>query len=89
MRVIRIHNHIGTGGDPDLWENSAILGLEAVRQFPSVSIFNLGGGFKAQYMLGDKPTRLHEIGQVVAKKIEDFAKETDQELVWKSSRAAF
>lgn len=80
LRVIRIHNHIGTGGDPDLWERTATLGLEAVRAFPTVQIFNLGGGFKAQYMQGDKETRLQEIGRVVADKIEKFAGETGRKI---------
>jgi diaminopimelate decarboxylase len=80
LTLIRIHNHIGTGGDPDLWGQTAIVGLDSVRQFPSVTIFNLGGGFKAQYMQGDKTTRLHEIGKIVGKKIKEFAKETGRKI---------
>ena len=46
IKVARIHTHIGSGSDPDVWLNVSLLSLNLVREFPDVVTLNLGGGYK-------------------------------------------
>jgi diaminopimelate decarboxylase len=46
--VFRIHTHIGSGSDPEVWQRVATLSLDLVRQFPEVTVLNLGGGYKVR-----------------------------------------
>jgi diaminopimelate decarboxylase len=46
LTIDRIHTHIGSGSDPDVWQTVSLLSLNLVRHFPSVVSLNLGGGYK-------------------------------------------
>ena len=46
LKVARIHTHIGSGSDPLIWQKVSTMSLDLVRQFPSVTILNLGVGIK-------------------------------------------
>ena len=61
----RIHTHIGSGSDPEIWKKVAEMSLDIVRAFPSVHTLNLGGGFKVARMADESATDLQEIGQPV------------------------
>ena len=78
--VDRIHTHIGSGSDPEVWKKVASLSLDLVRAFPSVKTLNLGGGFKVARMPEETPTNLEEVGNAVKELFKDFAKETGREL---------
>jgi diaminopimelate decarboxylase len=76
LRVIRIHTHIGSGSDPLVWQRTADLSLNLVREFPEVAILNLGGGYKVGRMAYEKTTDLNEIGQPILQKFEALHAET-------------
>ncbi len=80
LTVDRIHTHIGSGSDPDVWKTVASMTLNIALSFPSVEAVNLGGGFKIARMPEEKATDLEEIGMPVRKLFEEFAKETGREL---------
>ena len=80
LKVERIHTHIGSGSDPEVWKRAASLSLDLVRSFPTVQSLNLGGGYKVARMSGEKATDLMEIGEPVRQLFKDFAKETGREL---------
>lgn len=42
LEIVRIHTHIGSGSDPDIWQNVAGLSLNLVADFPNVVTLNLG-----------------------------------------------
>ena len=44
MVAQRIHTHIGSGSDPEVWQRVAHMSLDLVRQFPEATILDLGGG---------------------------------------------
>lgn len=46
VKIVRIHTHIGSGSDPDVWQSVAGMSLDLVREFPDVTTLNLGGGYK-------------------------------------------
>lgn len=72
IKVCRIHTHIGSGSDPNVWSNATHLSLALVEQFPDAHTLNLGGGYKVARMQGEKATDLNVIGAPVKQLIEDF-----------------
>lgn len=80
LKPERIHTHIGSGSDPLVWQNVSAMSLDLVRQFPSVTTLNLGGGYKVARMPGEKATDLREVGAPVAEKFEHFARETGRQI---------
>ena len=76
LRVIRIHTHIGSGSDPAVWQRTAELSIDMVRQFPEVTVLNLGGGYKVGRMAYEKTTDLQEIGPPILEKFKALQAET-------------
>ncbi len=76
----RIHSHIGSGSDPEVWKRVAGLTLHLVRDFPTVKRVNLGGGYKVARIEGEIATDLNRIGRPVADSFRRFAEETGREL---------
>lgn len=73
LHVTRVHTHIGSGGDPQVWMRCARLSLDVAAQFPEVTTLNLGGGFKVARMPGEVSADLREIGAVVSGILEEYA----------------
>ena len=80
LEVERIHTHIGSGSDPEVWKKVANMSLDLVKAFPSVKTLNLGGGYKVARMENEVATDLNEIGQPVKELFEQFAEETGRQL---------
>jgi diaminopimelate decarboxylase len=73
LKIFRIHTHIGSGSDPEVWQKVAGLSLDAVAAFPDVTTLNMGGGYKVARMPGEKSTDLQKVGAPVRQLFEDFA----------------
>jgi diaminopimelate decarboxylase len=80
LKVVRIHTHIGSGSDPLVWQKVSTMSLNLVRQFPTVTTLNLGGGYKVARMPDETPTNLQQVGVPVAEKFQEFARETGREI---------
>ena len=80
LRVGRIHTHIGSGSDPEVWKKVSGMSLDIVRQFNDVESLNLGGGFKVARMNSETATNLAAIGTPVKTSFEEFSEETGREL---------
>ncbi len=80
LKLIRVHTHIGSGSDPEVWKAVAHYTLEIVSQFPDCRTVNLGGGFKVGRMIGEKTTDPQTIGVPVKELFQNFAKEKGIEL---------
>ncbi|CAM9960019.1 unnamed protein product [Ectocarpus sp. 4 AP-2014] len=80
LTVSRIHTHIGSGSDPAVWQKVSGMSLDLVRQFPTVTTLNLGGGYKVGRMSGEQSTDLQAIGAPVMGDFEAFAEETGRKL---------
>ena len=80
LTVERIHTHIGSGSDPEVWKTVASMTLDLARSFPPVDTINLGGGYKVARMPDEKATDLQEVGAPVKKLFEEFATETGRKL---------
>ncbi len=80
LKVFRIHSHIGSGSDPEVWIRVVGMNLALVEQFPEVTNLNLGGGYKIGRMEGEKTTDLQAIGQKMRLEFEDFAARTGRRI---------
>jgi diaminopimelate decarboxylase len=78
--VFRIHSHIGSGSDPDVWVRVASMTLSFVEKYASVTHCNLGGGYKVARMPHEKGTDLQVIGTPVKRLFEEFAARTGRRL---------
>jgi diaminopimelate decarboxylase len=80
LTVERIHTHIGSGSDPEVWKSVASKSLGFVKEFPTVKILNLGGGFKVGRAEGEKTTDLQEVGASVKQAFIDFQIATGRDI---------
>lgn len=80
LRVVRIHTHIGSGSDPAVWQHVATLSLDMVREFPTVTTLNLGGGYKAGRMSYEQTTNLAEIGLPIREALTALAQESGRRI---------
>jgi diaminopimelate decarboxylase len=80
LEVVRIHTHIGSGSDPDVWLKVALMNFQLVEQFESVTILNLGGGFKVGRMPDEVSTDLQVIGKPVREAFEVFSEKTGRQI---------
>ncbi|NDV62245.1 diaminopimelate decarboxylase [Puniceicoccales bacterium CK1056] len=78
--AFRIHTHIGSGSDPEVWKRAASLSLRMAEAYETVTHFNLGGGFKVARVEGENSTDLQACGAPVAQLLEDFAERTGRKL---------
>ncbi|PIZ51751.1 diaminopimelate decarboxylase [Candidatus Woesearchaeota archaeon CG_4_10_14_0_2_um_filter_33_13] len=80
LRISRMHTHIGSGSDPQIWKDVAKLSLGWATEFPDVQTLNLGGGFKVGRMPGEKTTDLQDCGQTIRDEFIDFYQSTGRQL---------
>jgi diaminopimelate decarboxylase len=80
LTITRLHTHIGSGSDPEVWTKVAAMSLEQVKKFPDVTIIDLGGGFKVARMQNEVGTNLKTIAPVISKALKKFYKETGRKL---------
>lgn len=72
LKVKRIHTHIGSGSDPEVWKAVAKYTLEFAEIFPTTQIVNLGGGYKVGRMADEKSTDFQVVGEPVKQQFIDF-----------------
>eukprot|EP01035_Chromulina_nebulosa_P017861 gene17861-23474_t len=80
INIIRVHTHIGSGSDPEIWQNVAGLSLNLVTHFPNVDTLNLGGGYKVGRMSYEKSTDLQLVGTPVKQAFIDFNNKYNRKL---------
>mmetsp|Transcript_24553 Transcript_24553/g.59604 ORF Transcript_24553/g.59604 Transcript_24553/m.59604 type:complete len:437 (-) Transcript_24553:166-1476(-) len=80
LEVIRVHTHIGSGSDPEVWTRCSNLTLDLCRKLPTVTNCNLGGGYKIARMTTDKATDVQICGGAVLDKFKEFEAETGRKL---------
>jgi len=80
LHVKKIHTHIGSGSDPEVWEKVASMSLKYVEMFKEVETLNLGGGFKVARMENEESINLENVGQNIKKTFEDFYNKTQRKI---------
>ena len=72
LMIARLHTHIGSGTDPEIWKRVARMTLDIAAGLPEVSIVNLGGGFKVGRMPEEPSVDLADVGAHVRLELESF-----------------
>jgi diaminopimelate decarboxylase len=80
VRITRLHTHIGSGSDPEMWKRVTRMSLDIAGELPNVTILNLGGGFKVGRMPDEPSTDLQDIGLHVRRELEAFRERTGRSL---------
>jgi diaminopimelate decarboxylase len=62
LSITRLHSHVGSGTDPDIWKRCTRMTLELAAKLPEVRIVNLGGGFKVGRMPEEPTVDLADVG---------------------------
>ena len=62
LRITRLHSHVGSGSDPEVWKRCTRMTLDLVAKLPDVGRINLGGGFKVGRMPGEPSVELADVG---------------------------
>ncbi|MCB1157645.1 MAG: diaminopimelate decarboxylase [Leptospiraceae bacterium] len=70
--IYKIHTHIGSGSDPEVWKAVARYTLEYAEMFSECRIVNLGGGYKVGRMQEEVSTDFQVIGKPVKELFEEF-----------------
>mmetsp|Transcript_6458 Transcript_6458/g.19152 ORF Transcript_6458/g.19152 Transcript_6458/m.19152 type:complete len:429 (+) Transcript_6458:129-1415(+) len=89
LKIIRVHTHIGSGSDPEVWAKVSKLSIDMCRHFPEATVLNLGGGYKVARMPDEASTCLQSAGAPVRKALEVFAEETGRKLHLEIEPGAF
>jgi len=72
VRVTRLHSHIGSGTDPEVWKRVTRMTLDLAAKMPEVQRVNLGGGFKVGRMPGETSVDLDDVGAHVRGELTAF-----------------
>ena len=80
VSITRLHTHIGSGSDPEVWKRVTRMSLDIAQELPAVTVINLGGGFKVGRMPDEPSTDLQDIGSHVRRELEDFRSHTGRAL---------
>jgi diaminopimelate decarboxylase len=76
-----VHTHIGSGGDPAVWQSNIDSELRIIEQyFPDAKTVNFGGGLKEARMPDETPADINELGKYAKEKIEQFYQKTGRKL---------
>ena len=62
LKLTRLHSHIGSGTDPEVWKRCTRMTLDLAARLPDVRRINLGGGFKVGRMPGEPSTDMVDVG---------------------------
>jgi diaminopimelate decarboxylase len=65
LRITRLHSHVGSGTDPEIWKRCTRMTLEIAAKLPEVAAVNLGGGFKVGRMPEEPTVDLGDVGDHV------------------------
>ena len=62
LRLTRLHSHVGSGTDPEIWKRCTRMTLDLAAKLPEVQSINLGGGFKVGRMPDEPSADLADVG---------------------------
>ena len=80
LTLTKLHTHIGSGSDPEVWKKVASMVLSIVEKLPDVVTVSLWWGFKVARMEYEKTANLEEIGNHVKWLFWDFYEKTGRKL---------
>jgi len=81
LKIRHIHEHIGSGGDSEIWRQNIDLELSIIEEhFPDAETVCFGGGLKEARMPDEHPADIELLGSYAKSRIEEFYKRTGRKL---------
>jgi len=81
LKFVRVHTHIGSGGDPKVWAENVDRQLGFVEEyFPDAEIVNFGGGLREARMPDETPADVEELGKYAVEQVRKFYERTGRKL---------
>jgi len=81
IKFKHVHIHIGSGSDPEVWQRSVDILLEAVaKRLTETESVGFGGGFKVARMPGESSADIAEMGKYAKEQITKFNKKYKRKL---------
>lgn len=80
VTIDRLHIHIGSGADPNNWDEAMRISLEIAEKFPDVTSLDIGGGYKIHRYGSEHETDMTKIAEVFSTRLEEFAEKTGRKL---------
>jgi diaminopimelate decarboxylase len=78
--INRLHTHIGSGAESDVWRGVIQKSLDIAERLPDVTTLDIGGGYKIARMPGETSTDMNEVCGVFAEELEQFADRTGRDI---------
>lgn len=78
--IKRIHIHIGSGHDSEVLENTVKRALDFCHKISSVTVLNLGGGYKITALNTDSNYDHHAVGKRIKGYLESFFQDTSRKI---------
>jgi diaminopimelate decarboxylase len=81
IKLKHVHAHIGSGGEPTIWQANIDRMLEIVEEhFPDAEVVNLGGGFKEARMPDETAADAQALGSYAEQQFKQFHARTGRAL---------
>jgi diaminopimelate decarboxylase len=80
LKITKVHTHIGSGSDPEVWKAVSHYTLEYAEKFTECTTVSLGGGYKVARMADEKSTDLQLIGKPVRELFVNFNQKQGRKL---------
>jgi len=81
LKFGHVHEHIGSGGDPEVWRQNIDHELSIVEEyFPDARTVSFGGGLREARMPDERAADIKLLGSYAKARIEDFQKRTGRKL---------
>jgi len=78
--IDRLHVHIGSGADPNMWGSVMDTALELVDEMPDVTSLDIGGGYKIHRFADEQEADMGKILSVFATKLSDYEQRTTRKI---------
>jgi diaminopimelate decarboxylase len=78
--INRLHVHIGSGADPQLWRDVIKRALGIVEMFPDVEVLDIGGGYKVARMDDEQETDMARVMAAFKEELDKFRDATGRKL---------
>lgn len=78
--IDRVQTHIGSGADPKIWRKIIVQALKLVKELPSVTALNLGGGYSVARMPNEKETDMAAVLKGFKEELDTFQRRTGRNI---------
>lgn len=80
LTINKLHVHIGSGADPNMWGTVMETALEIVEQMPDVTILDIGGGFKIRRYSDEHEANMKLIAEVFSDHLIAYEQRTNRQI---------